>query len=122
MSFNLKLALDGILLKTQYKVPHDYSQFAINQYLSKYKCNIGVLEQIICLKLTNEAHFKYLQKLIPYGYKSKLQLEEPKPEPIMQIVMKKYECSRRDAREIIKYLSQEEQDDLLQYYEELTNG
>lgn len=118
MSFNLKLALDGLFMKADYVVGKDYSQFAVNRYLSKYKSYVEILQNILTLKLPNEAHYKYLKKNLPYGWPRKVELAKEESDPIIEYVMKFYDCSRRDAKDYIKYLSKEEIAEIKYYYEE----
>ena len=116
MSFNLLDALKGILLKEKYTVDADYSQFAINSYLSKYKQYIPILEQIMCLKLPNQAHYDYLRKKCGLGFPPKRDLKIIE-DPIYKYIMQYYECSRLDARDYAIFMSESEKQALVEYYE-----
>ena len=117
MSFNLKAALDGILTKAKYDVTPDYSQFAVNSYLSKYRPYIPILNKIMCLSLPNKAHYDYLRKTIPYGWPAKWEMKIPEENPILKYIMTFYKCSRLDAKDYLMFMSTEEQADLIDYYE-----
>ena len=117
MSFNLFEALKGILMKEKYTVDADYSQFAVNLYLSKYKQYILVLDKIMCLKLSNQAHFDYLKKNTGYGIPRKQEIVEKEVEPIIKYIMQFYECSRLDAKDYLMFMSEEEKANLKEYYE-----
>lgn len=116
MSFDLRAALNGIFMKGKYSVGPDYSQFAINQYLSKYKQYIVILEQIMCLKLSNQAHFDYLQKVVNFGWPSKREIKAAEEDPLIKYLMQAYECSRLDARDYLIFISDQEKADLIDYY------
>lgn len=116
MSFNMLDALKGILTKEEYVVDREYNQFAINSYLGKYKQYIPILEQIMCLKLPNQAHYDYLRKMCGYGFPPKLELNIVE-EPIYKYIMQFYECSRLDARDYAMFMSEQEKKDLVEYYE-----
>lgn len=117
MSFDLRAALNGILMKGKYDVGPDYSQFAINAYLGKYKQYIPILEKILCLALPNQAHFDYLKKHVGFGWPSKLEIKPVEDEPILKYIMDFYECSRLDAKDYLIFISDQEKHDLIEYYE-----
>ena len=119
MSFNLREALNGIFMKGKYTVPKDYSQYAINMYLAKYRQYIPVLDQIMRLQLPNEAHFRFLQKKVGWGWPMKIKQdeEEVKKDPYKDYVMRYYECSRLDAESYLKFMSENEKKALKDYYE-----
>ena len=118
MSFNLKDALNGIFMKGDYNVPKDYNQYIINYYLSKYKSYIEIVDILLPLRLPNKAHFKFLQKHIPYGWPRKVEIKEPEKSIDEEYLMRFYECSRRDAKDYLKFISKEELDQIKDYYEE----
>lgn len=117
MSFNLKDALNGILMKAKYEVGPDYSQYAINAYLGKYKQYIPILNKIMCLNLPNQAHYDYLRKNAGYGWPSKLELKIPEEDPLIKYIMQFYECSRLDAKDYLIFISEQEKNDLKLYFE-----
>lgn len=116
MSFNLLDALKGILMKADYSVDADYSQFAINSYLSKYKQYMPILEEIMCLNLPNKAHYDYLRKKCSYGFPPKRELKIVE-DPIYNYIMQFYKCSRLDAKDYAIFMSEQEKKDLVEYYE-----
>ena len=117
MSFNLRDALNGIFMKAKYTPGGDYSQFAVNAYLSKYKQYIPVLEQIMWLKLSNRAHYDYLVKVIGFGWPSKREIQSIDEDPLLKYVMDFYECSRLDARDYLMFMSENDKVNLKDYYE-----
>lgn len=117
MSFDLRSALNGIFMKAKYTVDTDYNQFAINQYLSKYKQFMPVLTPILNLKIPNQAHFDYLAKSIGFGWPSKREIKTVE-EPLVKYVMQEYECSRLDARDYLMFMSDQEKSALIEYYSE----
>lgn len=117
MSFNLKDALNGILMKAKYEVGPDYSQYAINAYLGKYKQYIPILNKIMRLNLPNQAHYDYLRKNVGYGWPSKLELKTPEEDPLIKYIMQFYECSRLDAKDYLIFISEQEKNDLKLYFE-----
>ena len=118
MSFNLKDALNGLFMKVKYTVPADYNQFAVNMYLGKYKQYIPILEPILTLKLPNEAHFKYLQKKIGYGWPMKADPIKEEKDVRIEYLMRFYECSRLDAVSYLKFITKQQMDDIIDYYKE----
>lgn len=117
MSFDLREALNAIFMKEKYAVPADYSQFAINQYLAKYRQNIPILDKIMCLKLTNEAHFRYLKKKVGWGWPLKVANVEIKKDTLKECIMRYYDCSRLDAESYIKFMSKSEKESIEAFYE-----
>ena len=117
MSFDLRSALNGIFMKAKYTVDADYNQFAINQYLSKYKQFMPVLTPILTLSIPNQAHFDYLAKSVGFGWPSKREIKVQEADPIIKYVMAYYECSRLDAQDYIMFMSKEERNSLIEYYE-----
>ena len=117
MSFNLKDALNGILMKADYTVGPDYSQFAINAYLGKYKQYIPMLNKIMCLNLPNQAHFDYIKKHAGFGWPSKVEIKPMEDDPMLRYIMDYYECSRLDAKDYLIFISDQEKANLKAYYE-----
>ena len=117
MSFNLRDALSAIFTKTPYKVGPAYSQFAINQYLSKYKQYISLVAMISTLKLPDEAHFKYLQSNTGYGWPPKREIKADEVDPRIEYIMRYYKCSRRDAKDYLLFMDEEEIQSLVDFYE-----
>lgn len=117
MSFDLKSALSAIFLKGKYEVAPGYSQFAINQYLSKYKQYIKIVSQLQTLKLPDAAHFKFLQKNTNYGWPPKVNLDKVEEDPTIEYVMRYYKCSRRDAKDYLLFMDKEDLDEIKFYYE-----
>ena len=119
MTFDLREALSGIFMKGKYEVPADYSQFAINQYLSKYKQYIKIVAQLQLLKLPNKAHFKFLQKNVGYGFPNKVDIDKTKIkiDPIVEYLMRYYECSRRDAKDYLLFIDEDEINEIREFYE-----
>lgn len=117
MSFNLRDALNGILMKGKYEVGPDYSQFAINAYLGKYKQYVPVLDKILSLNLPNQAHFDYLKKNCGFGWPSKLEITVHEEDPMIKYVMEYYECSRLDARDYLMFMTEQEKDSIKDYYD-----
>lgn len=117
MSFDLRAALNGILMKAKYEVGPDYSQFAINAYLGKYKQYIPILEKILCLSLPNQAHFDYLKAKVGFGWPSKLELKVPEEDKMIAYIMQFYECSRLDAKDYLLFISDQKKADIKEYYE-----
>lgn len=118
MSFNLKEALDGLFLKKTYKVPSDYSQYAVNMYLGKYRTFVPIVQQILCLNLPNQAHFDYLKRHIGFGWPPKV--DTPKKEEgdhLEEYLMRYYECSRLDAKDYLKFIDEHEKKMLKDYFE-----
>lgn len=117
MSFDLREALTAIFTKGKYEVAPGYSQFAINQYLSKYKQYIKLVEQLSTISLPDAAHFKFLQKNTNWGWPQKVDLPKVEADPIVEYLMRYYECSRRDAKEYLLFMDEDELDHIRTYYE-----
>lgn len=117
MSFDLKAALNGLFMKGKYTVDKDYSQFAVNTYLGKYKQYIPILNKIMCLRLSNQAHYNYLKKNIGYGWPSKFEIPVEKPDKMIEYLMQYYECSRLDAKDYILFITDQEKEKIKYYYE-----
>lgn len=118
MSFNLRDALNAIFTKTDYIVPKDYNQFAVNLFLSKYKGFIEIVDMLLIKQIPNKAHFKFLQKNLPYGWPRKTELPQKKEDKKIEYVIRFYECSRRDALDYLKYMKEDELKNIIEYYEE----
>lgn len=117
MSFDLRQALNALFNKEKYSIPADYSQYGINMFLAKYRSYLPVLEPLMLLTLNNKAHFKYLQKKLPYGWPRKVEPVKIEKDPIQEYIMRTYECSRRDAQDYLKFMSEYDKDELKDYYE-----
>lgn len=117
MKFNLAEALSAIFMKTKYEVGPDYSQYAIDLYLSKYKQYIGLVARLQLLKLPNAAHFKYLQKHTNFGWPHKVEIEREAPDPFIEYLIRYYNCSRRDAKDYLLYIDNDEKEFLKDYFE-----
>lgn len=120
MSFNLKEALDGLFLKKKYEVPSDYSQYAVNMYLGKYRTFVPIVNTILVLTLPNKAHFEYLKRNVGFGWPTKVEdkkKNDSKEVPIEEYVMKYYECSRLDAKDYLKFMDEHEISIIKKFYE-----
>lgn len=71
--YNMLDYIRSIVDKSPIELDRGYSQYALNNYFSKWKNCIFYIDGISGFNLTDEQHYKFLMTVIPRGWQKKLE-------------------------------------------------
>jgi hypothetical protein len=102
----------------------EYNIFMIQRYVSmekKYTSFISFIDKYVFNVLNKEQHYKLLMNTLPkkqqyFTYIKKTKKAEKKEEQLIECLVRKYECSKKDAMDYSKLLSTKEKKTVLESF------
>lgn len=117
--YNMLDYIRSIVDKSPIELDKGYSQYALNQYFSKFKNCIFLINALSKCNLTDEQHYKYLMNVIPRGWQKKLEFNknsENKHKDI-EIIKEHYKVSDIIAKDYLLLIDSNELKELREYYD-----
>lgn len=108
----------SIVDKSIIELDNNYSQFALNNYFSKYKNCIFFINELLGKTLTNKQHYDYLMCVIPRGWQKKLEypkLKEEKENDI-DILVKHFNIHKDVAKDYLMIIDENELKEIRREY------
>lgn len=118
-TYNLLDYIRSIVDKSPIELDKGYSQFALNQYFSKWKNCVHYINAIGQYRLKDNVHYKYLMTVIPRGWQRKVEFPKKveKKQKDIQNIMEYYNVKDSIAEEYLIVMSEEELKYLREYYD-----
>jgi len=117
--YNMLDYIRSIVDKQPIELDRGYSQFALNQYFSKFKNCVFYIDTIGSYELTDSQHYKYLMSVIPRGWQKKIEFNKKSEKKQIEIenLIKYFNIKEKEAEDYFYLIDEKEMKEIMEFYD-----
>lgn len=117
--YNMLDYIRSIVDKSPIELDKGYSQYALNQYFSKFRNCIYLINVLSKCKLNDEQHYLYLMNVIPRGWQRKIEFNKAteKKYKDLEIIKEHYKVNDIIAKDYLLLIDTNELKELRELYD-----